>query len=204
MRWRRNWGSVRGTANPSLWQSGCTAATDWPGWTVPDLLTAWRGLETVTAAPMQAWRSHIDMIDHLLEVMRRAAADARLSQAPRTLVHADFWALNLGWSDDGIAAIYDLDDGHRDLVVHDVATLLMRSCVPRAGGVDAALARRMLRQYRQVRPLPDDEWRHAVAAGIAKECWYILPGLAMQWEEPQADHTAVRLNRVQRCLWLLA
>lgn len=174
------------------------------GLTVAQLMERLRQTPMDTSPGIAATWQRLDQVVHVLTILDTAALDPDLARIPRVAIHADYWTFNLSFTGETLTAIYDFDDSHADLPIHDVMQALSRCCRLPTGGIDWTLASRLSERYQRRRPLCNAECRHAAASIIAKECWYLLPGLAMQLEDPVTDRSSHTLGwRLHDSLWHL-
>jgi Ser/Thr protein kinase RdoA (MazF antagonist) len=83
----------------------------------------------------------------------RELAAGGVDELPLMPIHGDFQRFNLLWSDGRITGIIDFDFCHRDVLIADIAPVLV-PFMP----LELDLASALLEGYESVRPLSDREW----------------------------------------------
>lgn len=84
--------------------------------------------------------------------LRELAAEG-VDELPLMPIHGDFQRFNLLWGEGRITGIIDFDYCHRDVLIADIATLLV-PFMP----LEPDLAAALFEGYESVRPLSDREW----------------------------------------------
>lgn len=103
--------------------------------------------------------------DYLLWLRESLASTDHVeaSDAPRGLVHDDYWPDNLVRTPHGLAVI-DWERASTGILVHDVAQMLLANCLDADEGLDMRRAGLLLGGYEGVRPLLPEE------RGLLGEC----------------------------------